>query len=295
MSDVTWLDALNRLKTGNMRFTADTPRGLQRDGTRRAELAAGQAPFAIVLSCADSRVVPELAFDAGLGELFVVRVAGNIPNPSSIASVELAVDQLGAKLIVVMAHEACGTTAPGLEHLNLEGHTISTLSKSDLFLHLCMHGAKHHWQRLDWICDLAELIRSGKEMDWCGIMEQSQTFASKRMTCLGMCLAQMLLGVDVPEKVQREVQIDKRVEPLAEQVHRRLFQQADPRNLVLEEITFYLRTLDRWRDKIRYCLDRLFNPPPWSMGSLSLPPSLHFLYYFLRPLQLLKQYGFRRR
>jgi hypothetical protein len=182
-----------------------------------------------------------------------------------------------------------------LEHLSLQGHPISTLSKSDLFLHLCMHGAKHHWQRLDWICDLAELIRSGKEMDWCGVMEQSQASGSQRMTCLGMCLAHFLLGVDLPEEAQREVQIDKKVEPLAKQVHRRLFDQAGHRSLVLEEITFYLRTLDRWRDRIWYCLDRLMNPTPWSMGSLSLPSSLHSLYYVLRPLQLVMQYGFRQR
>ena len=141
MPGVTWQEALDRLKTGNLRFTGDTQRGLLRDGPRRAELAGGQQPFAIVLTCADSRVVPELAFDAGLGELFVVRVAGNVPNPSSIASIEFAVANLGARLIVVMAHESCGAVAAAIEggdagkHLNhllgfIQGAVASSEDKS---------------------------------------------------------------------------------------------------------------------------------------------------------------------
>ena len=86
---------------------------------RREELTekarAGQAPFAIILSCADSRVPVEILFDAGPGELFVVRVAGNVANPSSIASIEFAVANLGTKLIVVMAHESCGAVAAAIE------------------------------------------------------------------------------------------------------------------------------------------------------------------------------------
>lgn len=79
-------EVLNRLKDGNGRFTADKKEGKLQDKSRREELTKGQEPYAIVLSCADSRVVPELAFDTGLGELFTVRVAGNIANSSSIAS-----------------------------------------------------------------------------------------------------------------------------------------------------------------------------------------------------------------
>jgi hypothetical protein len=180
-----------------------------------------------------------------------------------------------------------------LERLSLEGQPILTLSAPDLFLHLCMHGAKHHWGRLDWICDLAQLIHHGKEMDWCWIMEQSHRCGSKRMTCLGMFLAHALFGVHVPQEARREVRRDKRLEPLAEKVYSRLFQKADGRNLLLEEIRFYLRTMDRSRDRIRYCLDRLIKPTPWSVESLCLPSSLYFLYYFLRPLQLIRQYGFR--
>jgi len=119
-------EALNRLKEGNARFVEDRLDGELQDTPRKQALINGQAPWAIVLSCADSRVVPELAFDSGLGELFVIRVAGNIANKSSMASIEYAVAHLGTKLIVVMGHESCGAVTaaiaggdngPNLNHL----------------------------------------------------------------------------------------------------------------------------------------------------------------------------------
>lgn len=123
---MNWNEALIRLKEGNERFVQDKLDGKLQDSVRKNELTGGQSPYAIILSCADSRVVPELAFDTGLGEIFVVRVAGNVANPSSIASIEYAVAHLGTKLIVVMGHESCGAVAaaiaggdngPNLNHL----------------------------------------------------------------------------------------------------------------------------------------------------------------------------------
>lgn len=115
MGNVTWQAALERLQRGNESFCNDRAGGNPIDEARRKELAQGQSPFAIILTCADSRVVPEFAFDTGLGDLFVVRVAGNVPNPSSLASIEYAIAHLGTKLIVVMAHEACGAVAAAIE------------------------------------------------------------------------------------------------------------------------------------------------------------------------------------
>lgn len=101
-------EVLQRLKDGNQRFVDDKLNGDLQDSNRRSTLTTGQAPWAIVLSCADSRVVPELAFDTGLGELFILRVAGNIANTDTIASIEYAVAHLGTGIIVVMGHESCG-------------------------------------------------------------------------------------------------------------------------------------------------------------------------------------------
>ncbi len=101
-------NVIERLKDGNERFVADKLDGKLQDSARRDSLTAGQEPYAIILSCADSRVVPELAFDTGLGELFVVRVAGNVANSSSIASIEYAVAHCGSKVVVVLGHQSCG-------------------------------------------------------------------------------------------------------------------------------------------------------------------------------------------
>lgn len=105
---MTIQEVTQRLKDGNARFVEDKLDGKLQDSSRRKSLTGGQEPYAIILSCADSRVVPELAFDAGLGELFVVRVAGNVANSSSIASIEYAVAHIGSPVIVVLGHESCG-------------------------------------------------------------------------------------------------------------------------------------------------------------------------------------------
>jgi carbonic anhydrase len=105
---MTKQEVLERLKAGNQNFVNDKLNAENQDSARRESQTGGQAPYAIVLSCADSRVVPELAFDTGIGELFVVRVAGNVANTSSIASMEYAVAHLGTEVIVVLGHQACG-------------------------------------------------------------------------------------------------------------------------------------------------------------------------------------------
>lgn len=101
-------EALERLKEGNRRFLEDATYQPPMDRVRRLQLAAAQRPFAAYLSCADSRVPPELLFERGLGELFIVRNAGNTLCASSLGSLEFAVTQLHVPLIVVMGHEACG-------------------------------------------------------------------------------------------------------------------------------------------------------------------------------------------
>ena len=111
---MTHSDIIEKLKAGNTRFTNDQLERQFQDAGRRTELTGGQAPHTIVLSCADSRVVPELAFDAGLGELFVVRVAGNIANSSSLASIEYAVAHCHSKVIVVMGHQSCGAVTAAM-------------------------------------------------------------------------------------------------------------------------------------------------------------------------------------
>lgn len=111
-------DALALLRDGNRRFVADVrSRDTLPSRARRIELAAGQEPFAAILGCSDSRVPVEIVFDQGLGDLFVIRVAGNIVAPSQIGSVEFAAEQFGTRLVVVLGHSHCGAIEATLEQL----------------------------------------------------------------------------------------------------------------------------------------------------------------------------------
>ena len=112
-------EALNRLRKGNERFVSDSSifNNALSHKSRRHSLAEDQDPFAIILGCSDSRVSSEIVFDQGLGDLFVVRVAGNIVAPSQIGSIEFAVERFGARLVVVMGHSRCGAIQATLDSL----------------------------------------------------------------------------------------------------------------------------------------------------------------------------------
>jgi carbonic anhydrase len=141
-------EAMSRLKEGNGRFTAGNPKhphdsvderkymaanSYENAGTislgmtteqaakRRAELSKSQHPFAIILSCSDSRVPPEIVFDEGLGDLFIVRVAGNVLNDEGLGSIEYGVDVLGARLIVVLGHQSCGAVDAAMKTVAAKG------------------------------------------------------------------------------------------------------------------------------------------------------------------------------
>jgi carbonic anhydrase len=112
--------ALQRLREGNLRFASDTGGAdAFMSHARRAELAAGQHPFAIVLGCSDSRVPAEIVFDQGLGDLFVIRVAGNIVAPSQVGSVEFAAARYETRLVVVLGHSQCGAILSTVEELRM--------------------------------------------------------------------------------------------------------------------------------------------------------------------------------
>lgn len=111
-------EALERLRDGNRRFVSDAPnRDTLMSRARRNELAAGQEPFAVILGCSDSRVPVEIVFDQGLGDLFVIRVAGNIVAPSQVGSVEFAAERFSTRLVVVLGHSRCGAIQATLEEL----------------------------------------------------------------------------------------------------------------------------------------------------------------------------------
>jgi carbonic anhydrase len=131
---ITADEALQKLLDGNHRYVANQMTGQKLcDATTRHSLTKGQSPYAIILCCSDSRVPPEIIFDKGLGEIFVVRVAGNVPDPIILGSIEYAADHLGSPLIMVLGHGRCGAVtaavnAKGEAHEGNVGEIIKALA-----------------------------------------------------------------------------------------------------------------------------------------------------------------------
>ena len=110
-------DALLRLKEGNHRFRAGESPHIEKEALTRTQLPSDQAPFAIILGCSDSRVPAEIVFGQGVGDLFVIRVAGNVVAPSQIGSIEFAAEKFGTRLVVVLGHSMCGAVEATLDQL----------------------------------------------------------------------------------------------------------------------------------------------------------------------------------
>ena len=119
------MEALKRLLEGNSRFAAGRPETPRRGSKRRIETAGGQLPYAVILTCADSRIPPEIIFDEGIGDLFVVRVAGNVAGDLVTGSIEYAARHLSVTLVVVLGHNNCGAVNAAYSEGVPEGHTGS--------------------------------------------------------------------------------------------------------------------------------------------------------------------------
>ncbi|MGB5157138.1 carbonic anhydrase [Desulfobacterium sp. N47] len=122
-------EAQQNLLDGNKRYVSEKQSHIGQTAKRRGEVAKGQHPFAVVICCSDSRVPPEILFDQGLGDLFVIRLAGNILNDEAIGSIEYAVDHLGVQYIMVLGHERCGAVGATVEGGEAPGH-IGSLVKA---------------------------------------------------------------------------------------------------------------------------------------------------------------------
>jgi hypothetical protein len=186
-----------------------------------------------------------------------------------------------------------------LETASLAGMTVFNLPPEDLLLVLCVHGTEHRWERLGWICDIAELIGVYQEMDWGRVIEQASVLRIERTLLLGLLLANSLLDTALPERVLQRIQADPAVKWLAVQRRERLFREADGPLAPFEELLYFriyfqIKVREHLLDRVRFCLDfACFTVTPnekdWAI--LPLPVSLSFLYYLLRPIRLVGKYG----
>jgi len=126
MNRMTAAQALETLREGNKRFVSGTLENPRRDAARRADIAGGQHPFAAIVACSDSRVSPEIIFDQGLGDLFVVRTAGNLIDAVGLASIEYAVEHLAVPLVLVLGHSRCGAAGAAVKH-DTAGRRLSAI------------------------------------------------------------------------------------------------------------------------------------------------------------------------
>lgn len=177
--------------------------------------------------------------------------------------------------------------------LEVLGRTVPVLAPEDLLVILCVHGAKHHWERLGWICDVAELIRSQPELDWPRVLQQARQTDSFRMLCLGLQLAQQLLAAPLPPDLLTVIAQEPHVGQLAAELRARLCSD-EPRALGFwDECRFFLRVRRRAWDGLRYVLSKILSPTVADWTWVQLPASLACGYYLVRPVRLTLKYAGR--
>lgn len=177
-----------------------------------------------------------------------------------------------------------------LEPVSLAGKEVQTLSAEDLLLILCVHGTKHCWERLGWICDVARLIHVCAELDWDWIIQQAVALGAERMLLLGVFLAHKLLGATLPAVIWKRIGNDIAVKSLAEQAQRWLLQDPARPPGMMKASSFHLKARERWQDRLRYAI-RLATTPTTGDWDLQLPPALFPLYYLRRPFRLIGTYA----
>ena len=173
-----------------------------------------------------------------------------------------------------------------LSTIKLNGRAVKTLATEDLLFALCVHGSRHLWQRLAWICDIDRLIRINPTIDWSALTERAKRANAARMFLLGPALAARLFGTDLPEAIVKEIAGDERIGGLCDEIRARLFDGPEQSALPLfTVIRFNLLIRSGWRSRIRYGRF-LFAPTDSDLEAVRLSSGFHFMYYVLRPFRL---------
>ena len=169
---------------------------------------------------------------------------------------------------------------------SFEGTQINALAPEDLLLSLCVHGAKHLWERLSWVADIAQLLEVQEDLNWTNLLERARRTGTERMLLLGLYVAHDLLGAALPAQVEGPLRDDPEIVFLAHQIYARLFTGGDDANGMSGYFIFQLKARRRLRDKFNYCR-YVISPTEEDLTLLSLPAPLSFIYYLLRPLRML--------
>lgn len=172
--------------------------------------------------------------------------------------------------------------------IELLGKSVLAPSPEDLLLILSVNGAKDMWNRLEFICRVAELLNRYPEMHWPSLFTRARQLGADRMLLLGLFLAHELLGASLPAEVLQRFQRSKILWGMANQVSERLFVRPEDVPSQFELTRFRLRTRERLRDRFTYCFKRALSPTYKDLENLSLPPSLEFLYPLVRPFRLIR-------
>lgn len=179
--------------------------------------------------------------------------------------------------------------------VGLPGMNVSSLAPEDLVLYLCVHGAKHRWERLEWVVCVAEIIRRHPELDWQAIFERADRYRIARLLRVGLHLASSILGVELPAAVMERVAADPSARTLAESVKGDWFVPAQVETHYQERATRYLfmmRSREKWADRARILFYSAVRPPhPSAHEWIDLPPRLAFLHRIFRPVRLLGEYS----
>jgi len=186
----------------------------------------------------------------------------------------------------------------GLVPVMVAGRSVLTFAPMDLLLILCAHGTKHQWQEIKWICDVAELLRTEKEkIDWRKLQQEASRQGVRRILNLGLFLAHDLLGAELPVEVSKTVERDFGGGSVVSRIVSKLFTESIEPFGDFELILFYLRMMDQWQDRVRFCSSHLSQclrhaatPTSKDRELVPLPAPFSFLSYFFRPLRLTIRY-----
>lgn len=177
-----------------------------------------------------------------------------------------------------------------LEHVTLLSTSVLTFAPEDYLLILCVHGSNHCWIRLTWICDINELIQKYPSLNWDQLIDESNTQGCERMFLLGLLLAHELFETDLPDVIWESLKNQPEVKSLGRQVISKFLSNSWIGSGFFEIPRFHLKARDNLYDRWRYCL-HLLGPSSKDWAFITLPESLEFLYYLIRPLRLGIEHG----